>query len=53
MKESQGSDVKIEFTSGGNYKPCGSDDISDSILLYASTRDKYKVKLKSFGKGVK
>lgn len=45
--------LPLEFTSGGNYKPCGSDDISDSILLYASTRDKYKVKLKSFGKGVK
>ena len=43
--------LPLEFTSGGNYKPCGSDDISDSILLYASTRDKYKVKLKSFGKG--
>ena len=45
--------LPLEFTSGGNYKPCGSDDISDSILLYASTREKYKVKLKSFGKGVK
>lgn len=45
--------LPLEFTSGGNYKPCGSDDISDSILLYASTRNKYKVKLKSFGKGVK
>lgn len=46
-------DLPLEFTSGGNYKPCGSDDISDSILLYASTREKYKVKLKSFGKGDK
>lgn len=45
--------LPLEFTSGGNYKPCGSDDISDSILLFASTRDKYKVKIKSFGKGVK
>ena len=45
--------LPLEFTSGGNYKPCGSDDISDAILLFASTRDKYKVKLKSFGKGVK
>lgn len=45
--------LPLEFTSGGNYKPCGSDDISDSILLFASTRDKYKVKVKSFGKGVK
>lgn len=26
------------------------DDISDSILLYASTRDKYKVKTKTFGR---
>lgn len=46
-------DLPLEFTSGGNYKPNGMDDISDSILLYASTCDKYKVKLKSFGKGVK
>ena len=45
--------LPLEFTSGGNYKPCGSDDISDAILLFASTRDKYKVKLKSFGKGAK
>ena len=45
--------LPLEFTSGGNYKPCGSDDISDAINLYSSTRDKYKVKLKSFGKGVK
>ena len=45
--------LPLEFTSGGNYKPCGSDDISDAILLFASTRDKYKVKVKSFGKGVK
>ena len=45
--------LPLEYTSGGNYKPCGSDDISDSILLFASTRDKYKVKLKTFGKGVK
>ena len=38
------------FTKGGNYKPCGSDDISDSILIYASTRDKYKVQEKKFGR---
>lgn len=45
--------LPLEYTSGGNYKPCGSDDISDAILLFSSTRDKYKVKVKSFGKGVK
>ena len=45
--------LPLEFTSGGNYKENGSDDISDSILLYSSLCDKYKVKLKSFGKEVK
>ena len=47
-----GLNLPIEFTQGGNYKSNGSDDISDAILIYASTRDKYKKKLKSFGKGV-
>lgn len=46
-------DLPLEFTSTGNYKENGSDDIADSILLYCSTRDKYKVKGKSFGKEVK
>ena len=46
-------DLPLEFTSTGNYKENGSDDISDSILLYCSTRDKYKVKGKTFGKEVK
>ena len=46
-------DLPLEFTSTGNYKENGSDDIADSILLYCSTRDKYKVKSKSFGKEVK
>ena len=45
--------LPLEFTSGGNYKENGSDDISDSILLYCSLCDKYKVKVKSFGKEVK
>lgn len=45
--------LPIEYTSGGNYKENGSDDIADSILIYCSTRDEYKVKPKSFGKGVK
>ena len=45
--------LPLEFTSGGNYKENGSDDISDAILLGAQTRDKYRVKPKSFGKGVK
>lgn len=48
-----GLNLPLEFTSGGNYKENGSDDISDSILLFCSTRDKYRVKTKSFGKGVK
>ena len=43
--------LPLEYTSGGNFKPCGSDDISDAILLAAQTMDKYKVKIKSFGKG--
>ena len=45
--------LPLEFTSTGNYKENGSDDISDAILLYCSPREKYKVKLKSFGKEVK
>lgn len=45
--------LPLEFTSGGNYKENGSDDISDAVLLGASTIDKYRVKTKSFGKGVK
>ena len=46
-------DLPITYTSGGNYKSMGIDDLSDAILLGASTRDKYKVKVRSFGKGVK
>ena len=38
------------FTKSGNYKPCGSDDIADSCLLYASTRNKYKIEHKQFGR---
>ena len=45
-----GLELPCLFTKGGNYKPCGSDDISDSILIYASTRDKYKVQEKKFGR---
>lgn len=45
--------LPITYTSGGNYKSVGMDDLSDAILLFCSTRDKYKVKTKSFGKGVK
>lgn len=43
--------LKCEFTKSGNYNEEKSDDdISDSILLYCSTRDKYRVKPKSFGR---
>ncbi len=45
-----GLDLPINYTKGGNYKEEGSDDISDSILLYCSTRNKYKVQPKTFGK---
>ena len=39
-----GLDLVCTYTKGGNYnEPKSDDDISDSILLYASTRDKYKV----------
>ena len=43
-----GLELPIEYTSGGNYKETGSDDISDAILLGASKLDKYKNK--GFGK---
>jgi hypothetical protein len=42
--------LPINYTKGGKYKEEGSDDISDSILLYCSTRNKYKVKTTTFGK---
>lgn len=45
--------LPIDYTKGGNYKPCGIDDISDAILIGCSQIDKYKVKGKSFGKEVK
>lgn len=45
--------LPIDYTSGGNYKENGSDDIADACNIYASLCDKYKVKPKSFGKGVK
>lgn len=39
------------FTKSGNYNGSKSDDdISDSILVYCSTRDKYKIQKKSFGR---
>lgn len=42
--------LSLVFTKNGNYNPNKSDDdISDSILIYCSTRDKYKVK-KGFGR---
>lgn len=44
-------DLKKVFTRTGKFKSGFSDDdISDSILVYASTRDKYKIKSKSFGR---
>lgn len=47
-----GLNLQCVFTKGGNYNGSKSDDdISDSILIYASTRDKYKIKKKSFGRG--
>lgn len=38
--------LPIVYTKGGNFKETGSDDMSDSILLYASTREKYRKKTK-------
>jgi hypothetical protein len=45
--------LPLEFTSCGTYKENGSDDIADACNIYASLCDKYRVKTKSFGKGVK
>lgn len=39
-----GLELPIEYTSGGNFKETGSDDISDAILLGASKLNKYKYK---------
>lgn len=44
-----GLGLEVEYTKSGNYRPTGSDDISDAILIYASTRDKYRKPL-AFGK---
>lgn len=44
-----GLDLKCVFTKGGNYNGDKSDDdIADSINVYASTRNKYKIK--TFGR---
>lgn len=44
-------DLACVFTKSGNYNGAKSDDdISDSILIYCSTRDKYKVQQKKFGR---
>lgn len=44
-----GLELNCVFTKGGNYNGSKSDDdIADSICLYASIRDKYKVK--TFGR---
>lgn len=46
-----GINLNCVMTKGGNYNSDKSDDdISDSILLYASTRDKYKNKPTTFGR---
>ena len=40
-----GLNLACVFTKSGNYNGIKSDDdISDAILVYASTRDKYKIK---------
>lgn len=41
---------EIPRTRNGNFKEDGTDDICDSILVYASTLDKYRIKFKSFGR---
>lgn len=46
-----GLDLACVFTRNGKYNESKSDDdISDGILVYASTLDKYKVKKKTFGR---
>lgn len=46
--------LPLEFTSSGKYNDRKSnDDTADAINIYASTREKYKVKTKTFGKGGK
>lgn len=44
-------DLPLVFTKNGNFNPTKSnDDTADAILIYASTRDKYKVDNKKFGR---
>lgn len=44
-------DLPLVFTKNGNFNPSKSnDDTADSILIYCSTRDKYRIKSKSFGR---
>ena len=46
VNEMFGLDLKCEFTKSGKYSEEKSDDdIADSILLYCSTREKYKLKV--------
>jgi len=46
-----GLNLNCVLTKSGNYNGNKSDDdIADSILIYASTRDKYKVEQKHFGR---
>lgn len=49
-----GLNLQKVFTKNGTFKDTISDDdIADSIWIYASNFDKYKVKRKTFGKGDK
>lgn len=46
-----GLNLACEYTKAGKYSESKSDDdISDSMLIYMSTRDKYNIKPKSFGR---
>lgn len=49
-----GLNLACVFTKNGNYNGNKSDDdISDAILVYASTREKYKIEKKIFGRKIK
>lgn len=46
-----GLDFEIPYTKNGRFKEDGTDDICDSVLVYASSLGKYKTKIRGFGRG--
>lgn len=50
VNELFGLGFEVPYTKNGNFKEDGTDDICDSILVYASELEKYKIERKTFGR---